>query len=190
MAVNSAQAKKGVFTVLFPGKFSYVVRISTNSPFKMKSNKKENLFFLSAIFYFLLSCNDTPTKDTAIYTSSKNSTVADSISLIESVGCERIARYFVIEKENINGYYAQIYVYVSKSAELPKINDCIQKKYDGRYSQVLSVWYFDKRNLSKKYVKAVDDQTTSDSKFEEMDKHLLATFEKFVGKEGNLEYQH
>ena len=87
--------------------------------------------------------------------------------------------------QDLNGYYAKLYVYVANKDSIYEINRCIESKYKNQYKEVLSIWNLDKPHFARQFVRAIDDKSISDAKFKEIDKHLIATYEKFVGKEGS-----
>jgi len=100
---------------------------------------------------------------------------------------DRLKKYYHIEKTARNGYYLKVYVYLADKSKLEAVNDIVCELYNGKYSQVLHIWYFDKKNFVEAYLKSIDDPNTSDEKFNKMDKHLLATYEKEAGSTGSFD---
>lgn len=98
-----------------------------------------------------------------------------------------IQKYYHIEKTSGNGYYLKIYVYLTDKSKLQDANAAICKQYEGKYSQVLDIWYLDKKNFADYYIKAIDDKGISDAAFEKIDKHLICTYEQSAGQTGTFE---
>lgn len=120
-------------------------------------------------------------------------TVAGSFSVSEtSIAAngaivDSLKKYYHIEKTDGNGYYLKVYVYLIDKSKMEVVNSTICQLYDGKYSQVLDIWYFDKKNFVDAYLKSIDDPSTSDAQFKRMDKHLIATFEQQAGSTGSFE---
>jgi hypothetical protein len=112
----------------------------------------------------------------------------DSSDAPKPFSCATIKKLYSIDLQDVNGYYAKLYVYVANKDSIYEINKCIQDSYAGKYKQVLSIWYLDKKQFAQQYVRAIDDRNISDAKFQQMDKHLIATYERFAGKEGNWDF--
>lgn len=95
-----------------------------------------------------------------------------------------IQKYYHIEKTSGNGYYLKIYVYLTDKSKLQDANAAICRQYDGKYSQVLDIWYLDKKNFADYYISIIDNKNISDAAFEKIDKHLICTYEQFSGQTG------
>jgi hypothetical protein len=96
---------------------------------------------------------------------------ADSMDIPHAFSCASVEKLYSIDMQELNGYYAKVFVYVANADSIYEINKCIQLHYEGKYKEVLSIWYLDKKHFAKRYVRAINDRNLSDDKFEQMDKH-------------------
>lgn len=147
--------------------------------------------------YLLIVCSITLLVSSACESGAKaRHLVVEDVSIVDidssdeppPFSCASVENLYSIDMQDLNGYYAKIYVYVSNKDSIYGINNCIQMQFENRYKQVLSIWYLDKKNFAKEYVRAIDDKDISNEEFEQMDKHLIATFDKFAGKEGHWDF--
>ena len=100
---------------------------------------------------------------------------------------DSLRNYYHIEKTSGNGYYQKVYVYLAKKSKMEAVNNIICQLYNEKYSQVLDIWYFDKKNFVDAYLKSTDEPNISDAEFKRMDKHLIATYEQRAGSTGSFD---
>lgn len=103
--------------------------------------------------------------------------------LIDSVG-----KCFHVEKEEGNGYYLKIYVYISIPANVRPVTELLRLQDDSRFTEAFDIWFFDIPNFAKKYIKAIDNPNISDAKFNEMDKHMICQYSQLRKDEGTFEF--
>lgn len=123
-------------------------------------------------------------------------TVAGSFSIeshaveSNSTKASALSGLYHIEKTDGNGYYLKVYVYLKDKQRLTEVNDEVSKNYEGKYSVTLSIWYFDKKGFVDQYLASIDNPNISDDKFNALDRHLIATFDKKAGEDGDMEMNH
>jgi hypothetical protein len=100
---------------------------------------------------------------------------------------DSLKRYYHIERTSGNGYYLKVYVYLANKSKMEAVNNIMCQLYNGKYSQVLDIWYFDKKNFVDTYLKSIDDPNISDAEFKRLDKHLIATYEQEAGSTGSFD---
>jgi hypothetical protein len=144
-------------------------------------------FILISTIFVLAACQD-DAKRKQVRVEEVKITEVDSSDKPKPFSCETINHLYSIDLQDVNGYYAKIYVYISNKDSIYEVNKCIQDSYEGKYKEVLSIWYLDKKHFAKQYVRAIDDRNISDAKFQQMDQHLIATYERFAGKEGHWDF--
>ena len=108
-------------------------------------------------------------------------------SSVKTATKTNIGKYYHVDKTSGNGYYLKVYVYLADKSKIQDVNDAICQQYAGKYSQVISIWYLDKKNFADTYINAIDDKNISDAAFNKMDKHLIGTFEQQVGQTASIE---
>jgi hypothetical protein len=153
--------------------------------------KKFTLLWLAATFIIILgsTCESVVARgQRETWPKAKKATADTALSLSHETSCIPLQKLFSIDLQDLNGYYAKVYVYISNKDSIRAINRCILAQYENRYKEVISIWYLDRPNFARQYGRAIDDNSISDAKFKEMDKHLIATYEQFAGKEGSWEF--
>ena len=135
----------------------------------------------------LPACNEEEKKKPVVVQDVKTKD-AGSTETPHAFSCSNVEKLYSIDMQELNGYYAKVFVYVANTDSIYEINKCIQLRYEGKYKEVLSIWYLNKKHFAKQYVRAINDRSLSDDKFEQMDKHLIATYERFAGQEGQWDF--
>ncbi len=97
---------------------------------------------------------------------------------------DTLSKYYNIEKAVGNGYYLNVYVYLSDKSRLTQINNSLCKLYNDKYSQAIGIWYFDQKDIVDKYLIALKTKNISKAEFKKLDRHLIADWGQGKGQKG------
>jgi hypothetical protein len=155
----------------------------------MKLYSKLDVVIICSFIILVISCGSN-TQNVSTQSKSKPESfgVEERPVSSNSIPKSNLTQYYNIEKTSGNGYYLKVYVYLSDKSKLKDVTLELIPKYSGKWSQVLDIWYFDKKGIVDKWLAVIDNNSASDEEFNRLDKHMICEYEEMAGSKGDYDY--